>query len=118
MLSGPREAVRAGAIRPARTAAISGQSADISDLTMKPDALVIYPDGTAILAPWPEIPEALAKQRARKKLNIEIEYGRIVRPTRCERCKRKSQQPIEAHHEDYSRPLDVEWLCFTCHRAV
>jgi hypothetical protein len=23
---------------------------------------------------------------------------------------------LEAHHTDYSRPLEVEWLCVSCHR--
>jgi hypothetical protein len=24
---------------------------------------------------------------------------------------------VQAHHADYSRPLEVTWLCFRCHRA-
>lgn len=34
--------------------------------------------------------------------------GRIV-PGPCERC--ASTEDIHAHHEDYSKPLDVVWLC-------
>jgi uncharacterized OB-fold protein len=44
-----------------------------------------------------------------------VEEGRLVKPTACERCGRSSAN-LQAHHEDYSRPLDVEWLCETCHK--
>jgi hypothetical protein len=34
----------------------------------------------------------------------------------CEVC--GSTVSVEAHHEDYSRPLDVRWLCNYHHRRV
>jgi ribosomal protein S27AE len=41
-----------------------------------------------------------------------IRSGRLVRQP-CSRC---GAEPAEAHHEDYARRLDVEWLCPECHR--
>lgn len=32
----------------------------------------------------------------------------------CERCHAEKTQ---AHHDDYSKPLDVRWLCAPCHAA-
>jgi hypothetical protein len=25
---------------------------------------------------------------------------------------------VQAHHADYARPLDVSWLCISCHRDI
>lgn len=58
---------------------------------------------------------------ARNALNWAVRVGKIVPPERCEDCgdapglNARGQRLIEAHHEDYSRPLDVEWLCRLCH---
>jgi hypothetical protein len=30
-------------------------------------------------------------------------------------CKRCGSEKAEAHHPDYSKPLEVEWLCRPCH---
>lgn len=55
------------------------------------------------------------KDKARNKLSNAIRDGRVIRPEMCQMCG-KSCKP-EAHHTDYSRPLDVLWLCFICHRT-
>jgi hypothetical protein len=40
--------------------------------------------------------------------------GALVKPKVCSRCPETSR--IEAHHEDYTRPLEVWWLCYRCHK--
>jgi hypothetical protein len=53
------------------------------------------------------------KHKARVAVRNAIRNGRLVKATECSEC--GSDQLIEAHHEDYSKPLDVVWLCSTCH---
>lgn len=43
-----------------------------------------------------------------------ISRGEIVNPRRCQRCGVEIQM-IEAHHADYTKPLEIEWLCRECH---
>lgn len=54
------------------------------------------------------------KWSARAKLHAAVRDGALTRPDACPRC--GSTTKIEAHHDDYSKPLDVHWLCFICHR--
>ncbi len=54
-----------------------------------------------------------AAHKAYKKLHSEVKKGNIVKPARCEECNKKHK--LTAHHEDYNKPLDVEWLCYECH---
>lgn len=42
--------------------------------------------------------------------------GRLARPTWCEDCSRACRP--HGHHDDYSKPLSVRWLCGPCHRAI
>jgi hypothetical protein len=58
-------------------------------------------------------PQYSLKQNARKKVLRAVKSGKIVKPTECEEC--KQELFLEAHHEDYSKPLEVKWLCKTCH---
>lgn len=50
-------------------------------------------------------------EAARRAVQVEIRSGRLVRQP-CEKC---GADKAHAHHDDYSRPLDVRWLCRTHH---
>ena len=43
-----------------------------------------------------------------------LKHGELVRPTHCSEC--NSTHKIEGHHDDYTKPLDVRWLCEKCHK--
>lgn len=51
------------------------------------------------------------KDKARSAVSNALRDGRLVRQG-CEVCGDKAQ----AHHDDYTKPLDVRWLCFRHHR--
>lgn len=51
------------------------------------------------------------KYRAHIAVGNAVRAGRLVRQP-CEVCGRAE---VHAHHDDYSRPLDVRWLCPACH---
>lgn len=56
------------------------------------------------------------KERARAVAiaGAAMRAGRLLKPTTCSNC--GGDDYIEGHHEDYSSPLDITWLCFRCHR--
>lgn len=53
------------------------------------------------------------KKRAMDKVRRAVQSGKLVKPEAC--CDCGQPRPLEAHHADYSKPLDVTWLCFRCH---
>jgi hypothetical protein len=57
-------------------------------------------------------PDAQRRAAARRKLNLYVYYGKIKKLP-CEVC---GASHVEAHHPDYSKPLEVEWLCPEHHR--
>lgn len=59
------------------------------------------------------------RMKAQNILNRAVAAGTVVKPTICVRCK-KSFNPtqLQAHHLDYTKPLDVEWYCQSCHGFV
>lgn len=56
------------------------------------------------------------KRSARVTLQNAVREGRLTPSDGCEDCGHDfSEFRREAHHEDYSKPLDVAWLCSLCH---
>jgi len=53
------------------------------------------------------------KAKAHDKVKRAIAQGQLIRSNVCEVCKCVGK--THAHHEDYSKPLDVIWKCPTCH---
>ena len=45
-----------------------------------------------------------------------LKSGKISKPDHCTKCFKKGI--VEAHHTDYSKPLDVVWLCVCCHKRA
>lgn len=56
------------------------------------------------------------KQRVTAIVHKAVKDGVLIRPASCPKCGR--QGDMEAHHPDYSKPLDVVWLCKPCHSEL
>jgi hypothetical protein len=53
---------------------------------------------------------------AHRALGAAVDKGLVSKPDKCERCgKAVPSAQLHGHHSDYSRPLDVTWLCTVCH---
>lgn len=53
------------------------------------------------------------KYKARTAVGNAVRDGRLIKGP-CEVC--GTTKRVQAHHHDYSKPLDVRWLCFQHHR--
>ena len=64
------------------------------------------------------------KELARRLVRAAIQRGDLVRPTECEVCCRPpgvssiGTPLVQAHHDDYAKPLDVRWVCQLCHAQI
>ena len=54
------------------------------------------------------------KAQAHGILAYRLKIGEVIRPDHCERC--QTDCVPHGHHDDYSKPLDVIWLCAPCHK--
>lgn len=54
------------------------------------------------------------RHSAYQKVRKAIKAGRLIKKA-CEIC---GDPKSHAHHEDYSKPLEVKWLCALCHKQA
>jgi hypothetical protein len=65
----------------------------------------------------------IATKKARNPLQAKawmavykaVRSGRLKRQP-CSKC--GSEEHVQAHHHDYTKPLDIVWECFRCHRET
>jgi hypothetical protein len=53
------------------------------------------------------------KRSAHKLVMYAVKLGILKKPKECEICQGTIR--IEGHHKDYTKPLEVQWLCKSCH---
>ena len=56
------------------------------------------------------------KYKATNMVNNAVRDGRMSKPNYCQGCGDICNP--HGHHENYSKPLDVTWLCAGCHRFI
>jgi hypothetical protein len=63
---------------------------------------------------YSKIPAVALKNKARQIVNVQIRKGLLQRQA----CEIDGCNGVgHAHHEDYSKPLDIVWLCRKHHEA-
>ena len=55
------------------------------------------------------------KTRTHDKVKYATKKSNIVKPKHCEHC--NIETSLHGHHPDYTKPLEVIWLCPACHSA-
>ena len=60
------------------------------------------------------------KKRVQHVVEKAIKKGSLINPNKCESCGennifKNGTSGIQAHHDDYDKPLEVRWLCQKCH---
>ncbi len=54
------------------------------------------------------------KVQAKLLVAKAVKEGKIIKPKNCSKCNRETR--LSGHHPDYAKPLEVLWLCSSCHK--
>jgi uncharacterized protein with PIN domain len=65
---------------------------------------------------------SMADDHAQNMVEYAVRKGILVRKDTCEKCGgsgvfKDGRNRIQAHHDDYNKPLTVRWLCQKCHHG-
>jgi len=56
------------------------------------------------------------KRAANVIVGNAVRDGRLIKPLECSRCGiMPPRRQLHGHHVDYTKPLEVEWICAECH---
>ncbi len=58
------------------------------------------------------------QRKAWNALFYAVKMGKIEKPENCSMCDKYVGDKIQGHHEDYSKPFAVQWVCQDCHVIV
>lgn len=53
--------------------------------------------------------------RTVRAARVAVQSARLRPPAACEACGSTGSGVLQGHHDDYRRPLDLRWLCRSCH---
>ena len=56
------------------------------------------------------------KVKAHSIVNEAVRTGKLLKPSKCSCC--NLEKKVQAHHEDYTKPLEIIWLCSACHSKL
>jgi uncharacterized protein with PIN domain len=61
---------------------------------------------------------SVVQHNAQARLREAVKRGKIQKPGKCDDCGQMlGKNKISGHHEDYSKPFNVAWVCARCHSA-
>lgn len=67
-------------------------------------------------APRPRPENDPLKRAARTAVSNAVRDGKLLRSPECQVCGVTTN--THGHHEDYSKPLEVLWVCNACHALI